>query len=314
VRIAVFGTGGVGGYFGGRLAEAGEDVTFIARGAHLAAMREHGLRVSSIDGDFVLRGARFTDDPSTVGSVDIVLLAVKAWHVPDAIRAMPPLIGDRTCIVPLENGVEAPEQLSNAFGADHVLGGLCRIFAVIAEPGHIVHSGVAPFVAFGELGGSVTDRVRRVSDAFGRAHGVRVEIPSDIRVAMWSKLLLIAPWSGLGALARVPVGVLRAVPETREVWKRALDEVQAVASANEVGLPEDVVQSTLRYIDGLPAGGVPSMQRDVVEGRPSELDAQVGAVVRLGRRAGVNAPVHALMYAMLLPLERLARGELSIPD
>jgi 2-dehydropantoate 2-reductase len=309
VRIAIFGSGGVGGYFGGRLAQAGEDVVFIARGAHLTALRERGLRVASIAGDFALYPVHATDDPASVDPVDTVLLAVKAWQIPAAARAMVPLLGPTTFVVPLENGVEAPEELSAALGARHVLGGLCRIVAYVTRPGEIRHAAIAPYIAFGELDGTVSERVASLRRAFARTDGVTVEVPSDIRAAMWSKFLFITPVSGLGALTRVPVGVLRGTAETRQLLVEALHEVAALAAARGVALPADAVEQTLAFTDAMPADGTTSMQRDVMEGRPSELDAQVGAVVRLGARAGVAVPVHRFIYAALLPLERLARRE-----
>lgn len=308
MRIAAFGSGGVGGYFGGRLALAGEDVAFIARGAHLAALRERGLRVSSIAGDFTLPAVTATDDPAAIEPVDVVLLAVKAWQVPDAARAMRPLVGPETIVVPLQNGVEAPEQLAAVLGARHVLGGLCRIQAFITAPGEIRHAGVSPYVAFGELDGTPSGRAEALRQAFGRA-GVTAEIPPDVRAALWAKFLFITPVSGIGALTRVPVGVFRGMQESRELLVEALHEIVALAAALDVALPADAIAETLRFTDSIPAEVTSSMQRDVMEGRPSELEAQVGAVVRLGARAGVPVPVHRFLYAALLPLERKARGE-----
>jgi 2-dehydropantoate 2-reductase len=312
MRIAVFGSGGVGGYFGGRLAQAGEGVVFIARGAHLAALQERGLRVSSIAGDFTLHPVDATDDPASAGPVDAVLLAVKAWQIPEAARAMRPLIGPETFVVPLENGVEAPEQLSAVLGASHVLGGLCRILAYVTAPGEIRHTAIQPQIMFGELDGTRSERAESFRRAFARATGVTIEIPADIRAAMWSKFLFIAPVSGLGALTRVPIDVLRSISETRQLLVEALGEIAALAAAMGIVLPRDAVEQTLAFTDAIPAGGTASMQRDMMEGRPSELEAQVGAVVRLGARAGVAVPVHRFMYATLLPLERRARGETGV--
>jgi 2-dehydropantoate 2-reductase len=312
LRIAVFGSGGVGGYFGGRLAEAGEDVHFIARGEHLAAIRERGLRVSSVDGDFQVRPARVTDDPSALGPVDVVLLGVKAWQVPRAAEAMRPLFGERTFVVPLQNGIEAPEQLAAVLGRVRVLGGLCRILAYVEGPGNIRHAGVAPYIAFGELDGSSSARVEALRKAFSRTRGVTAEVPPDIGAAMWSKFVFIAAVSGMGALTRAPIGVIRGQPESRRLLEQALEEIYAVAVGNQIALPADTVEKTLEFIDNLPAETTASMQRDVIQGRPSELEAQVGAVVRLGERCGIAVPVHRMIYAALLPLERKARGEL--PD
>ena len=311
LRIAVFGSGGVGGYFGGRLAEAGEDVHFIARGAHLAAIRERGLRVSSVDGDFQVRPARVTDDPSALGPVDVVLLGVKAWQVPRAAEAMRPLFGERTFVVPLQNGIEAPEQLAAVLGRARVLGGLCRILAYVEGPGHIRHAGVAPYIAFGELDGSSSARVETLRRTFSRTRGVTAEVPPDIGAAMWSKFVFIAAVSGVGALTRAPIGVIRSQPESRRLLEQALEEIYAVAVGNQIALPADTVEKTLEFIDNLPVETTASMRRDIIQGRPSELEAQVGAVVRLGERRGIAVPVHRMIYAALLPLERKARGELE---
>jgi 2-dehydropantoate 2-reductase len=311
VRIAVFGTGAVGGYFGARLAQAGEDVQFIARGQHLAAIHDHGLRVTGVEDDFLIQPARVTDEPRAVGAVDVVLLGVKAWQVPEAAEAMRPLVGPRTCIVPLQNGIDAPEQLVEALGATHVLGGLCRVLAYVVAPGHIRHAGVEPYIALGELNGSSSQRTEALRQVFSRAHGVTAEISSDIRAAMWSKFLFIAAWGGVGALTRAPVGVVRSQPESRRLLGQALGEIYAVAVANRIALPADSVERTFALIDTLPADGTASMQRDILQGRPSELESQVGAVVRLGDRLGVEVPLHRLIYAALLPLERRARGELE---
>ena len=308
LTFAVFGTGAVGGYFGGRLAEAGEDVRFIARGGHLAAIRERGLRVSSVDGDFAIHPARVADDPAAIGPVDVVLVGVKAWQVPEAALALGPLLGERTFVVPLQNGIEAPDQLASVLGAERVLGGLCRILAFLDGPGHIRHTGVTPYVAFGELDGSKSDRVERLRAALAATRGVTVDVPPDIGIAMWNKFLFITALGGIGAHTRWPIGVLRSEPKSRELLRQALEEIQAVAVHNQVALPAETAAKTLAYIDTLPPEGTASMQRDIMEGRPSELEAQVGAVVRLGERLGVPVPVHRMIYDTLLPLERKARA------
>jgi 2-dehydropantoate 2-reductase len=308
LTFAVFGTGAVGGYFGGRLAEAGEDVRFIARGGHLAAIRERGLRVSSVDGDFVIHPARVADDPGAIGPVDVVLVGVKAWQVPEAALALRPLLGERTFVVPLQNGIEAPDQLASVLGAERVLGGLCRILVFLDGPGHIRHTGVTPYIAFGELDGSKSDRVERLRAALAATRGITVDVPPDIGIAMWSKFLFITALGGIGALTRSPIGVLRSEPKSRELLRQALEEIQAVAVRNQVALPAETAAKTLAYIDTLPPEGTASMQRDIMEGRPSELEAQVGAVVRLGERLGLPVPVHRRIYDTLLPLERKARA------
>ena len=311
MRIAVFGSGGVGGYFGGRLAEAGVDVSFVARGAHLAAIRERGLRVDSVAGDFTVTAARASDDPAEIGAVDAVLLGVKAWQVREAAEAMKPLIGPGTVVVPLLNGVEAPAQLAAILGEGPVLGGLCGVMAFIEGPGHIRHAGIDPFIRFGELDKARSERVERLAEVFTGAKAVRCEIPEDIHVAMWRKFLFIAASGGVGALARAPFGIVRDQPETAALVEAAMKEIAAVGRARGVALAEDAAPKAFAQYQALPAGGTASMQRDIVSGRPSELEAQSGAVVRLGAAAGVPTPVNAFVHACLLPLERRARGEVE---
>ncbi len=302
--------GGVGGYFGGKLAEAGVDTVFVARGATLAALRSRGLRVDSINGNFVVDDAPATDDPSSVGPVDAVIFATKAWQIPEAAEKARPLIGENTIAVPLENGMEAPEQLARAFGREHVLGGLCGIVSYIVAPGHIRHAAIDPFVMFGELDNSRTARVERLREAFMGA-GIKADIPEDIHRSMWSKFLFIAPMSAVGALARVPIGVWRSIPETREMAIRALREMVAVATARGVNLGDDAVERALERYDGMAPDSTSSLQRDIMEAKPSELDAQAGAIVRLGREAGVPTPVCEALYALLLPQERKVRGSMT---
>lgn len=309
MKIAVFGSGGVGGYFGGRLAQAGEEVAFIARGDHLRALQSRGLRVSSVAGDFLVHPVRASARPAEIGPVDVVLLGVKSWQVADAAEAMRPLVGSDTFVVPLQNGVDAPDELASVLGQKHVLGGLCRIIALIEQPGHIRHTGAEPYIAFGELQGGSSDRVERLRAVFARAKGVSVEVPADIRVAMWSKFLFIAALSGVGAITRAPFGVIRSLTESRRMLRQALEEIAAVAAALRIDLPASTVDETMAFIDGLPPEGTTSMQRDIMAGRPSELAAQSGAVVRMGRETGVPVPVHAFIYQSLLPMELEVRGE-----
>lgn len=313
MRIAVFGAGGVGGYFGGRLAQAGEDVVFIARGDHLKAMLTHGLRVDSVKGDFVLKPVKATDDPVQAGIVDVILVGVKAWQVTNAAEAMRPMVGPETFVLPLQNGLEAPTQLAAVLGDQHVLGGLCGLSTFIVGPGHIRHAGAEPFVRFGELDNRPSDRVKRLQKVFKRA-GVIAKIPQDIQVALWMKFLFITAWGGVGAVTRTPLGVWRSLPETRQMAESALQEITIVAQARDIALPENAMPMTMNIYDSLPPDITSSMQRDIAEGRPSELDAQIGAVVRFGKEANVATPLHCLIYNSLLPMELRARGQLQFPE
>lgn len=314
MRIAVFATGAVGGYFSGRLAEAGEDITFIARGDQLRALRGDGLRVDSVAGDFTVRPVAAVDDPAEVGPVDCVLVAVKTWQLPEAAKAMGPMVGPQSFVVPLLNGVEAPDVLTEALGSDHVLGGLCGLIAFRKEPGHIVHAGADPWITFGELDGRRSDRAGRLAEALERTRGVTVTVSDDIVAAMWEKFMFITSTGGLGAATRAPFGVFRAVPQSRHLLEEAMREVVAVARARGVATEDGMVHKAMRLTDGLPPDGTSSMQRDIMAGRLSELDAWNGAVVRLGREAGVPTPVHEALYGVLLPQELRARGEIRFPE
>jgi len=240
--------------------------------------------------------------------VDAIILGVKAWQVAEAASLMQPMIGPETFVVPLQNGVEAPLILSEKLGPKHVFGGLCYIVSLIVGPGHIRHAGMKPYLAFGELDNRLTERGGRLLEAF-RGAGINAEIPGDISAAMWQKFLFIAAVSGVGAVSRAPVRVVRSIPETRRLLQSAIEEVAAVAVARGVALKDDAVAATLAVVDSLPGETTASMQRDIMDGRPSELDYQSGSVVRLGAEVGTPTPVHSHFYAALLPMELRARGE-----
>jgi 2-dehydropantoate 2-reductase len=312
MRIAVFGTGAVGGYFGAQLARAGEEVIFIARKEHLQAIRAHGLRVETSKGEIVIHPAQASDDPMQVGVVDAVILGVKAWQVTEAARAMKPMIGPETFVVPLQNGVEAPSQLEAILGAKHVLGGLCGTISWIIGPGHIRSIGEVHFIKFGELDNRPSERTEQLRKVFERA-GVKVEVPSDIHMALWEKFLFVVSFGGVGAVTRAPIGVIRTLPETRHLLEQCMREIFEVARARQIALSEGIVEKTMIFLDSLAASGTTSLQRDIAEGKPSELDAWNGAVVRLGQEVGVPTPLHTFIYNSLLPLELQARGQLQFP-
>lgn len=307
MRIVIFGTGGVGGYFGGRLAQAGKDVTFIARGEHLRAIRASGLRVESRGEDFVIHPAKATDDVSEVGEVELVILGVKAWQVPEAARTMKLLVGSNTTVLPLQNGVDAAAQLVNELGLERVVGGLCRIVSYVVEPGHIRHAGFTPSIIIGELDNRRSDRITKIGQIFKHA-GVEISIATDIQIALWTKLLFIASFSGVGAMANAPAGVLRNDPKWRAYILNAMKEIYALAHPRGIKLPVDSVDEVMASVDALPEDATSSMHRDIAAGKPSELESQNGAVVRLAREAGVDVPTHALIYETLRPLEDKARS------
>ena len=307
MRIAIFGTGGAGGYFGAHLARAGEQVTFIARGEHLQAIREQGLRVETAAGEIIVT-SEATDDPARVGAVDVVLVGVKTWQVTEAARAMRPMIGPQTFVVPLQNGVEAAAELATVLGAKHVLGGLCGTVSRVISPGYVLSIGETNFIKFGELDNHRSERALRLRQTFERA-GVKAEVPSNIQAATWEKFIFVAPYGGMGAVTRAPAGVIRSLPETRRMLERGMREILEVASAHQVSLAEGIVEKSMRLIDSLAPDSTTSLQRDISAGKPSELEAWNGAVVRLGLEKGVPTPLHEFIYHSLLPSELRARGE-----
>jgi|SRR5215468_1350977 len=312
MRIAIFGTGGAGGYFGAQLALAGQNVIFIARGAHLNAIRTSGLQLETPKGATVIHPAEATDDPAQVSDVEVVLLGVKAWQVAEAAQAVRPMIGPETIVVPLQNGVEAASQLATSLGSEHVLGGLCGTISWVAGPGRIRTAGAHNFIKFGELDNRRSQRAERLYQAFANA-GVAVEVPADILKALWDKFLLVTSFGGVGAVTRAPIGVIRSIPETRRLLQQCMEEVLAVGRAHRVAMTDNIVADTLKFLDGNPATATTSLQRDIVEGRPSELEYWNGAVVRLGREVNVPTPSHEFVYQCLLPQDLHARGKLAFP-
>lgn len=312
-KFAVFGAGGAGGYFGAALVRAGYSVAFIARGAHLQAIRRSGLRVLGPNEDFEVAPKQVTDNPADVGPVDAVILGVKAWQVLDAARALHPLLAPTTKVLPLQNGVEAGDQLQQVLGRQHTLIGLCRIISSVVSPGTVRLAGAKPTIALGEPDGSaLSTNARALVDALGTA-GVVVETPPDVRAALWEKLVFIAAVSGTGAVARATIGEVRQCPQARQLVRQLMEEVVAVARARGIRLDENVVTRTIAFADALPASGTASMQRDIADGKPSELEEIIGAVVRFGDQGGVPTPAMDCIYASLLPQELRARKGLIQP-
>jgi 2-dehydropantoate 2-reductase len=239
--------------------------------------------------------------------VDVIILSVKAWQLDDVMSQMSPLVGVNTFILPLLNGIEHMERLVNAFGREHVIGGLCRISAYIADAGHIKHVGIDPYIAYGELNGAKSERISALHSAFKNIPGVTAEARENIELAMWEKYLLICAFSGVGAVTRAPVGMFRSIPESRAMFRHVLEEVALVANSRGVDLTEKSVQSVMDRIDQTQPDTMASMQKDVIEGRPSELESQIGAIVRMARAADVSVPTNEFIYASLLPQEKKAR-------
>ncbi|MDH5747755.1 MAG: 2-dehydropantoate 2-reductase [Rhodospirillales bacterium] len=302
--FAVMGTGGIGGYFGGRLAAAGYDVTFIARGAHLNAIRDHGLKVLSPLGDFTVEGVNATDDPASVGPVDFVLFMVKLQDMKAAAQLIKPLVGDKTTIVPFQNGIGGPDLIREAFGPERMMGGVAYIPAMIEAPGVIRHGGTLAKLSIGEFGeksgNAHSARAEILAAAFTDA-GVEIGIAKDIEVTLWSKFIFLGAMSALTCLTRLPLGPIREDPDTRALFAAAMEEIAAVGRARGVALDEDVVQRQMGFADKLGAGMKSSMLNDLEAGKPLELEYLSGTAVHLGIELGVDTPVHRMAYAVLKP-------------
>lgn len=298
LKVAVMGAGAVGGYFGGRLALAGHEVHFVARGEHLRALQAEGLRVRSARGDFHVR-VHATGDPREVGPVDLLLFTVKTYDLEAAAEAARPMVGPQTLVLPLQNGVDAPDYLAEVYGVDRVLGGSCKIEVTVAAPGVIEHPSPLASIAFGELSGGLSPRVERLREVFQAAGGAEVEASPDIRRVLWEKLIFLATLSAFTTATGLPIGPVREHPPTRELLARMLGEVTAVARAEGIALPDDHPDRVLAFILGLPGTMKSSMQRDRERGRRLEVEAIQGAVVRRARRHGIPVPVTETLYAIL---------------
>lgn len=299
MRIAIFGAGGVGAYFGGRLAAAGDDVTFLARGAHLQALQESGLHIESPLGAIDLPNVQATDRPQAVGPVDVVLFTVKLYDVDAAAATLHPLIGPDTAVITLQNGVEAMDMVATHVGADHVAGGAAYVVAVIDQPGHVRHT-TADRLVFGERDGTRSDRLVAFEQACIRA-GFQAKASTTVEADLWVKFVRLATWSGVTSASRSPMGVVRDDPALFKMMMAAIDEVIAVGKPRGIVFPPDLMDGTLKLIKGFPANSKSSMLEDLERGRRLELPWLSGAVVRLGKEAAVPAPVHEFITAVLGP-------------
>lgn len=307
VPIAIVGAGGVGVLLGAMLARGGQDVRLLARGGALEAIREHGLRTHGADGDHAVPIARVSDDAAELGTADIVLVTVKTWQLAELAPRLAPLIGDRTLVVPMQNGVEASEVLARSLGEDRVIGGVARLISWQERPGEVRWIGRWPSLTIGGLRPGQADAVEACAAAL-RAGAIEVLVTDAIERARWLKLLFIAPLGAVGAVERAPVGVFRTQPRARAFLDATMHEIAAVATARGVDVTEEDIAAAMERIDELPESSTSSMHRDIVDGKPSELHELIGAVVRLGRQAQVATPASAELYAELEPLERRARG------
>jgi len=310
MRIAIVGAGGVGGLLAGLLARAGRDeVVLVARGAARAAIAAEGIAVTSPLGTFTARPALVVEDPAAAGPCDATLVAVKAWQVAGLAPSLAPLLAGGGFVVPLQNGVEAAGRLAASLPPAQVAGGFSLMFAWAEAPGRIQHAGQPPRVVMGDRPGTALAARFAPLVAALQAAGAGADVSADVEAGAWEKLLFVEPMGTLGAVTRAPSVAMRSTPETRALLAALVEEGAAVARARGVAIAPDAVARTLAKIDGTPPASTVSMHRDLAAGRPSELFDQTGAIVRLGREAGVPVPLHEAFLAALTPGERAARGE-----
>ncbi len=300
-KIVVYGVGGVGGYFGGLLAKKGLNVTFIARGESLDIMKRKGLRVESVDGDFVINPVQVTDNPSEVGPVSLVMVCVKAPQVNEVAHLMKPLVDEKTIILPLQNGVDAPSQLIEIYGKKNVVGGSCKVISFKAGFGHIRHLGVS-IIEFGEMESKISPRVEELNKLLTSA-GITAIAHDDFPVALWTKMAFMCALGGVTAVSRSPVGTIRSLPETREMVEKSMKETVQVAQKLGVNLSERIVDTMMGWLDVMPEESTTSLQRDIMEGKPSELHFLVGSIVKFGEKIGIHVPTNRFIYHSLLPME-----------
>ena len=299
MRLLIVGAGGVGGYFGARLARAGVPVTLLARGEHLAAVQRDGLRVrSAVDGEWVVK-VEAVAEVTGLEPVDVVLFCVKSFDTEAAAAAIRPVVGPTTAVVSLQNGIDNEETLERVLGPGHAVGGVAYVFATIEAPGVIAHR-FAGHVVFGELDGRPSARLERLREAFVAA-GVRAELTPDIRRALWHKYVLISAQAGMTAITRAPIGVIRALPESRQMYRTIVRELVTLAAASGVDLGPHVVDDVMKAADGLAPEAYSSLHHDLSQGRRLELETLHGHAVRLGERLGVPTPMVFAVYAALKP-------------
>ena len=301
MRIAVMGAGSVGGNFGGMLSRGGNQVTLIARGSHLDAIATKGLRVITGKEEFTVN-CDATDEPSRVGPVDLVMLTVKTYQNPQAIPALLPMVGADTTVLCLQNGIDSYEAAVAAIGSDKVLPGAAYIEASVQGPGVVSQAGEVVRIAFGELDGRVSQRGQQISDVLEQS-GIPAKFDTDIHKTLWTKFVFIATMAGLTSLSRAKMAQLMPRPEGRQLIKACLQEIATVGWSTGINLEPAIVEQTLEYMEGSMAQLHASMHADITAGRPLELDALNGAVVRTGKAAGVPTPINDVIYAMLKPYE-----------
>lgn len=305
-KIVIAGAGGIGLYFGGKMIQNGYDVYFLARGETKKLLKSEGLKVESINGDFALEKVQVVEDPKTFGVADIIIVTVKTYQLEDILEQLKPMVGDSTTILPLENGVVAPTILGETLGLEKVIGGLCMISSFKTAPNKIKHQAIDPTITFGELKGPHTPRVDQIKEIFDKSE-IKSTVNDDFMVPYWTKMTFITTISGIGAITRVPVGTFRSIPESRELVEQCVKEIVTVAQKSGVDVPFSLIDTTLKTIDSIPPHTTASMQRDIMNGLPSELYQQNGTIYNLGKKLGIETPINKFIFFSLLPSEQEAR-------
>jgi 2-dehydropantoate 2-reductase len=305
MKIAIIGSGGVGGYFGAKLAKAGNDVTFLARGDHLKAIKENGLEVKSIKGDFKIFPSKATNSIKEIGQSDLIIMAVKAWQVKELAPEIKEIAHSQSIILPMQNGIQAADELAEVIDKQNIIGGLCRIISKIEAPGIINHFGVEPSIVFGELDNSKTVRILKLKGIIDQA-GINSKISEDITAELWKKLISICV-SGLLTVSKTTYGELREIKETRQLMLELLTEIYNLSQKIGIKIEPEFVSKTMAFADTFPYNSTSSLARDVWEGKPSEIEYQNGTVVRLAEKYGIEVPVNRFVYSCILPMEKKAR-------
>ena len=306
MKIVIIGAGGVGGYFGGKLAQAGFDVTFVVRGEHLSAIKKNGLQIKSIKGDFTVH-PKVTDDMQTINDPDLIILGVKSWQVIDVAKNLRSIISKNTMVLPLQNGADNAEKLLSVLNKENVLAGLSKIVSKIEAPGIIRHFAFEPEIIFGEINNDLTERVRRLKNVFDKA-GFKNGISDNIQLDIWRKFLFIVSISGIAALTRVVIGEIRHDTYLRKICYQTAFEIMTIANAKGISLSKTDIENAMQAIDNTDFQTTASMQRDIMENRPSELDNFNGYIVRQGKELQIETPINDFIYYCLLPQEKRARG------
>ncbi|SFS64258.1 ketopantoate reductase family protein [Lutibacter maritimus] len=306
MNIVIYGTGGVGGYFGARLAQAGNNVTFIARGKHLATIQKNGLKLISPKGDCLIYPANVTDSIAQINNIDLVLVCVKTWQLKDVAKKINKNINEKTVVISLLNGVENQDILISEINKKHIIGGLCKVISKVKDFGVIHHISYEPTIIFGELNHEKSQRAIKIEQVLKNA-GINTILSDDIQKEIWTKFLYITTVSAIGALTRTYVDEMVALPEIKKIMYKTAEEILAIANAKDININKETIETQFKIIENQPPKTTSSLQRDIMDGKPSELESQNGTIVRLGKELGIPTPTNDFIYFCLLPQEKKAR-------